>query len=236
MKYSQKIIFQNLAVADMLLSVHVISICVYIHIYNQDYIHIYEKWRYSFTCRSIRSLVWISGLVSKFLFFLLTISHLIITKYALVVHPLSKKQIGIILLVIWVIGHILFMVLTNLEGTDITCLFFKRENITIISTYITVVMTSLTFGIIVSNYLIYDAVYCSLKNVRIECSRKLKSLKNYLTCVSVFEVMTLSFYLFVVYSNLYISTHYIHIVLVQLLFSLTIVSHQVIFINLKNRR
>ena len=113
--------------------------------------------------------------------------------------------------------------------------FFKRENIIIVSTYITVIITSLTLGIIVSNYLIYDAVNCSLKSVKIKCNRKLKSLKKYLTCVSVFEVVTLSLYLFVVYSNLYISTPYIHIVLVQILFSITIVSHEVIFVYLKNR-
>ena len=131
MKYSQKIIFQNLAVADMLLSVYVISICLYIHIYNQDYIHLYEKWRYSLTCRSIRSLVWISGLISKLIIFLLTISHLIITRYALMARPLSKKQICITLLVIWVIGHILFIVLTNLEGTDITCHFSKEKTLSL---------------------------------------------------------------------------------------------------------
>ena len=139
-------------------------------------------------CRLIGSLVWISGIVSQLSVALLTTSHLIVTKYALIISPMSNQITYFVVLCTWVLTSSLFVTLLHFKRIEASCLFFEyRMTIPfVIHGSIIFVMVLILSIILIFNYMIY--IYISHKNVQNKSTKTLKLLLKYLTCVSLSEI------------------------------------------------
>ena len=222
--HTQTQILQNLHLTDILSSLHILIICIFMYTHVDDYISVSE-WPANTACMFASIALLTSEMLSAYTIVILSISNLIITKYALKMQSLTARKTKILLTSGWCISILVsFTVTFNHSSQSVVC-FIDLTPRKIVSIILCIGIITLRITIIWIHIIIYKYVLHVSKRFESLSRSRHHFLFQHLVSVTSTEILSIVLFFVINISYTILSANdALHIYLIIILLKIVIIS------------
>ena len=186
--HTQRTILINLHLSDLLQSLYILIVCIFMYVYENSYIFILEEWPTSKVCRAAGTLLLLCDIFSGYIIILLSISNLVVTKYALKLRSFRATETLCLSAIGWFLSVVISTGMSTIYLTtpNLTCYIDLMTEQTFILCIVIVTFRFIAISIYIDIY--RYVVYISMKFNSLSLSKQQSLFKHVIT-VSLTELL-----------------------------------------------